>query len=214
MQLDFSRNPHIQHILVQLPGDGREKYYFVATYIPPKLSDESYCTYLENLFSTLEGMVSGKVYLFGDYNLPDITWVPCDNNEISGTFYSNGTSIASRHLENFISLLNASQFNHFRNCKGRILDLIISNDRCCVQVPSSILLPQDNYHPPLCATIPYKPILLLPRDKITRFNFHKADYDLINQELLTELKPIGLIYLVEKPPRSLFTLSMKLFYAQ
>lgn len=165
--IPYAVNPHIEHVLLQITGLCRQKYHIGATYIPPNSSEETYLTHFENLHTTLDELRSSKFHLYGDYNLPNIEWLSREN-DTSKALYCNGSSSICRHLGNFMSVLNAFQFNNFKNSKGRILDLIISNNDCHVYTPPSILLPIDSHHPPFCSSFSYTSELSFARAKICK----------------------------------------------
>lgn len=177
-------NSFIEHILVQIPGDGHEKHFISAAYIPPKTPDEIYIAHFGALQSVIGIQNNSKFYLFGDYNLPDIEWLSNVSDTTFGAQNCHGSTLVCRHIDNFMSLHNASQFNSLKNSMGRILDLIISNNNCTVHTPSSVLLPIDSYHPPFITMICYKSVFQnLRRAKTFKYNFYKADYDKINHDL-------------------------------
>ncbi|CAG4963417.1 unnamed protein product [Colias eurytheme] len=80
------------------------------------------------------------------------------------------------------------QHNNVLNSTNRILDLVISNNvpLCSVIESVSPLCNLDKYHPPLDIVVTNKIEAKLPYNRFAcKFNFFKADYESINNELST-----------------------------
>lgn len=160
---------HSENIFVQLLFSNHEKYLISAVYIPPKSSEDVYSSYFESVQYLIDKLHTSNIYLLGDYNQPDIDWIPMANNSITSLY--NSSSSICKHLDNFMSLLDASQYNNIFNSKNHLLDLLISNSDCIIYTPACPLLPPDNYHPPFCAIIKYKSkFQTLMQAKIIKYN--------------------------------------------
>ncbi|KAL5240439.1 hypothetical protein ACI65C_007849 [Semiaphis heraclei] len=117
-----------------------------STYLPPSSSlsvIESHLSTVENLITTLKAT---STIIFGDYNLPGITW-SSGNLGLSATGVLSPSS--SLIIDSF-SFLNFFQLNYTRNCSGNILDLVFSssNNPSVLKAPAALINP-DPYHPPL-----------------------------------------------------------------
>lgn len=172
-----STTKFMEHVLVELPSRDRTKRHLIsAVYIPPKSHNDD--------FDSLQQLVNNSnthenFYIFGDYNLQDAAWTSGPNGMIC-----NGTSTKFQILNNFLSMVNAKQYNYLQNHVAGILDLLISNSDCTVLKLSGSLLPVDNYHPPFIATVPLKTnCTSLNHRPVTKYNYFKADYKLINEDL-------------------------------
>lgn len=190
---------YIEQVAVEIPSGQKFKYHVVAAaYIPPKTPPFVYEKHFETLYEALCKPNVDLFYVAGDYNLPEATWhIPPTLNTPITSCLCVGSTASCDHLNNFMSLLSASQYNYTLNCKGKILDLLISNASCSVQPESPPLLPADIYHPPFVCniniTIKDPP---LDRQPLKKYNFYKANYENINDliqktdwhELLTHEK--------------------------
>lgn len=176
---------HIEHILIQLPCLGRGGNLVIAAlYIPPKTPENIYVEYFDLLQSLLGRTNPEHFYLLGDYNLPNIDWVTCTASTSQTALTCKGNSPICTHLGQLMSFLGAHQFNNARNVNGKILDLIISNDDCTTYSPTDYLLQLDNHHPPFCVFVSVSlPNNSMVRKTVKKFNYFKANYDNINQDL-------------------------------
>lgn len=174
---------YIEQVAVEIPSGHKLKHHVVAAaYIPPKTPPFVYEKHFESLYETLCNPNVDFFYVAGDYNLPEATWhMSATPNTVISSPLCSGSTASCDHLNNFMSLLSASQYNSTVNSKGKILDLLISNSPCCVQQESSPLLPADVYHPPFTCDITIK-IQNPPMDRqsLQKYNFYKADYKKIN----------------------------------
>lgn len=169
----------IEHVVVQLPAShpGR-RHVISAVYIPPRTHEHVYASHLDMLQNILNDPCTESFYLGGDYNLPDIEWLHSD-----GRMLAHSTNSINRCLFNFMSATNATQYNAVKNNLGRILDLFLSNVESQIQSGME-LLPPDPHHPPFSVFTSLETLFTpMKRHNSKRYNYHKANYDLINCEL-------------------------------
>lgn len=182
-----SLHTNIEQILVKLPSSTKGKFQIIAAvYLPPKTPECVYIEYFDLLQSVLEDTNIEHFYLLGDYNLPEVEWFSSTDGTSSSAQICRGNSPVCDHLSVFMSFLNAHQFNNIKKLSGKILDLVISNDDCTILSPTDYLLQLDNHHPPLCVMITlYLPHSAMERKTIKKYNYYRANYDKINDDLKT-----------------------------
>lgn len=177
---------NIDYVFLKFETSVHHEYSVVCgVYIPPNQNDNTY----ELLFNAFQyELTSGAVndfFIIGDFNLPHVEWDSNDKYAIMRDQLQSSSS-TYRLLSHFLSLLNAKQYNIFKNSKDRILDLFISNtDTCKCELPLSPLVQIDNYHPPFIAhtiflEVPQKPMIRCAEPK---YKFIEANYDVINSEI-------------------------------
>lgn len=179
----------IEHLLVEIPCVNRNKKYIIsAAYIPPRTPADVYENHFDLLQDSLNYSLVDNFYIIGDYNIPDIDWISTApgtyiHGQPSGLI-SVGSSCTHSVLANFMSSVNASQYNAIVNAKGKILDIVISNSPTTVYLQNNPFLPLDPYHPPFIVDVNAQHIMhAMKRRPPTKYNFYKADFDLINNKL-------------------------------
>lgn len=187
--LDISSRPTcIEHLAVGIPSkDNSSKMHVVsAAYIPPWATADVYTTHLDILQDMLIELFVENIFIIGDYNLPEIAWKDGQSIgalQVTSMSYS-GTSPICSHLAQLMSTLNAYQFNNIPNANGKILDLFISNTASTISHPIDSLLPIDTHHPPFVATAPLNiSTQALKRKPLSKYDFRKANYDVINEQI-------------------------------
>ncbi|KAL0818556.1 hypothetical protein ABMA28_008995 [Loxostege sticticalis] len=184
-----SQSKHFEHILVEIPSANNIKKHLIsAAYIPPRSSADVYEKHFDSLQECLINSLIDSFYIIGDYNIPDVIWSPyappsLDLNDDTKSTPLTGIGSTFTHslLLNSIALLNASQYNGVYNENGKILDLFISNQRTIIQPSSDPLVPPDPHHPPFSALVNIPSVSkAMARLPMAKYNFYKADYDLIN----------------------------------
>ncbi|CAB3258904.1 unnamed protein product [Arctia plantaginis] len=172
----------IDHVLIELK---MRNYCCIisATYLPPAMSPELYATHLNYLENLLQSPNVDSFIVVGDFNLPTLEWYESKTHlKPVITSDSNESNI---HMINFVSLLNCAQVNTFKNERGRILDLFLTNIHDCGTSLAAVpLVPIMPHHPPFYVLVPmcnrFKPLRALPKQ---RYNYRKADYSRINKEI-------------------------------
>lgn len=172
-------NSDVEQILVQIPAAQQHTRHIIGVaYIPPASRAEVYEQYLDMLQGLANSPNCSSYHFFGDYNLPGIDW-----EQIGNHASVRHTDSTGRILLNFINIINGIQYNYTKNSLGRVLDLIISNADPQM-IPCNILVNPDSLHPPFAILtqldMHFKPMACQP---VRRFNFYKANYDGITQDL-------------------------------
>lgn len=173
----------IEHVLVELSSADHGKRHIVsAAYIPPETSSNEYLTHFNLLQEILDDSCTDNFYVLGDYNITNANWIA---DGISHALNFTGTSVICSYLRYFMSTVNAKQYNHFFNCHNKILDLLITNSNCTIQRPCNDLVKPDSIHPPFLAFTTFSTESSLKRQQVAKFNYYKANYDSINEDLET-----------------------------
>lgn len=175
----------LELVLIQIPSSELTGCYLLgAVYIPDKSPIAVYNLYFEALNDILRENCISNLLLVGDYNIPDAHW---QHQADSTALVCMGTSSVCDGLRNFMTLHHSSQYNGIRNSNGRILDLCITNITDCfvTQPQDSISVPIDVHHPPFYITIPFSSnVSTMNRNQVKKPNFYKANYDLLNKQLM------------------------------
>lgn len=167
----------LEHLIVEVKLNHKSKIVLVVCYIPPSSLLSSYVSFinsLEWLQSTLP--TNHKILIMGDFNLPLVTF-SSDNN---GLHINGGTSERSDVLFDFFSENGFLQYNLIKNHVNSQLDLIFSNiTNTIVSGCHEELVPIDVYHPVLTISCEYETTPVSHRDKSYKYNFKRADFNLI-----------------------------------
>lgn len=115
----------------------------------------------------------------GDFNLSCIDW-HFENGHCKPLSYEGRMSI---ELINTMICSNLLQFNHIKNQYGRTLDLILSNNTEIECKRTSGIVNEDAYHPAIEYNIDSSRIHFMKLKRRNKFNFYKADYNLINSSI-------------------------------
>jgi len=150
-----------------------------SVYLPQLSPCSLYMKHCESIFDAITTFIDPLIYLFGDFNLPHVTW----NNDTSciSTDILSGASNTKRSSLDIIYLyfnpLNLTQRNFIVNNQNNVLDLIFTNDwRARVTHPAEYLLASDGYHPLLeiSSTLPRLGNPSPP--SFQKYNFRLANY--------------------------------------
>lgn len=146
-------------------------------YIPPRVTTDQVSAF----FDAFEDLIMDRgreCLIVGDFNV---------------TRYADSLSqsVSERNvcrLLRLCRLLGLQQFNFVRNSNGRILDLVLSNANCCVEIAEDVMVEQDVHHPALYVKFDgYKSPspLLCNRSRNTplAYNFRRADFVSLYQYL-------------------------------
>jgi hypothetical protein len=159
-------------------GNNFKKVAIGTVYIPPPVSPNTLNIFLENANNITQ--LVDEVVLLGDFNLPSLSWTRNDNYMHAGN-YNNSLGNA---LVDFMSINNMLQFNHLTNEDKRILDLVMSTViDVTISEPLCHLSKVDPKHPPFLITLPDCEAKYLRPNTQIEFNFFKADFDSISNEL-------------------------------
>ena len=177
----ISNKIDLSNLVTQLPAvdvvgcrmviNGKTIYLFVI-YIQPN-SPTDYFEVLFDFFSSFPLIQNEKVIFLGDFNIhfhvnPDIR---------------NPKLVL---LRDFLSFFDLQQFNKVQNDKNYVLDLILSNIECAVNVTDLPFVREDTPHPALVIVFNSLAIrdtvVNFPKNSNNRnYNFYKANYPLLYQ---------------------------------
>lgn len=163
------------------------KTYFNVKYIELRTSQGAYKAQFDKVVENLMSVeLDDTVVLCGDYNLGDtVSW---EYDSVDGSYgMSDLRSRTPRDLMDMMSLCNLNQLNLIRNVNLRTIDLFITNLQ-----PSSTrivrsndpLVREDGHHPALLVSMRLLKTKLMPDNRLSKVNFHKANYAKINDDLL------------------------------
>jgi len=148
-----------------------------AVYIPSAFNINVYDIHFNAIDVLLNNNCHSKFLIFGDYNLPNISW-----QTVNGSFAPSGAR--ARSLESnvlaHLSNLNLMQFNLIYNRSGSLLDLIFSNvfDINVIN-ENHTLLPMDSmYHPALSFELPVLSFKYLEYNE-QMYDFVNCDYNIV-----------------------------------
>lgn len=172
-----------ESLCVKVPAHtlSSDKDLFIAVvYTPPDLLDLStrFTNLKNNITKLLDIFPDSNYLLVGDFNLPCIKW-----DSYGFTILRQGSTDLQTCAEDFLDhlhFLGLIQYNSVINTKNKILDLCFSDLPLEITRSQQTLIKEDNYHPSLSVNILDLNCKSF-KEKITkRLNFHKADYDAIN----------------------------------
>lgn len=115
-----------------------------------------------------------RVLIVGDFNVPSF----CETDNCDGK---------KKVLANFLEFANLSQYSNVKNLNLRTLDLVCSNVYCEVLPDVHSVVTVDSHHPPITVTLAdvlKEHINLLPNFNYKPYNFRKANYLLLYEQLL------------------------------
>lgn len=143
------------------------------------LFDNFYAKVMENIMKI---DVDDIVLIIGDFNTREIEWLRSADGSIVPRNILSEKAIA---LDSVLNCGSLTQHNLIKNKDDKILDLVLASKNIGninVAKSSQYLVSIDGYHPPLQIEADLK--LNFLRDNITKkFNFRKANYVLINNEI-------------------------------
>lgn len=173
-----TKNVEIEQLFVMI-NTGKNRILLGNVYIPPKSDISIYTKHFEDIEILQLKYPKVKIIITGDYNLPNIIW---NQNFMELTGIENaGLSTINKEVISMSNFINLTQLNKIENCNNKILDLVFSSDTSVTVVKSSeIILPVDNYHPPLNISVSLNKIPNLQCKK-SLHNFNKADFNHINE---------------------------------
>ncbi len=156
-----------------------ENLILCAIYLPPNSSPEVYNEHCSFLESISQEYADTRICVIGDFNLPNISWVP--NEDCVGLSPVCSNDLREQMVSDYYMLCGFNQFNSCPNSIGSILDLVFCNFDTVTVNTTDPLLPCDVYHPALGISIlnleSSPNCCNSPTDSL---NFRKADYGDIN----------------------------------
>lgn len=170
-------------IWINIKDNSSQSPVFInVVYIPPNSRYEIYERYFDHLSEIVcNAEPNAKFIILGDFNMGgSISWQI--NNNFECEIFSHEGNIATEFV-NTLSLTDFKQFNHFRNNLGRILDYALSNISGLIIDSTTPISTVDPQHPPFSVSLSSFDIKYITPQKSNKFNYFKANYSLINQEL-------------------------------
>ena len=159
--------------------------FIVCLYIPPASNLNIVQRYIDAVcfIESLMGS-SDKIFIFGDFNQPGITWIPADH-DCASLIPANASNLAEIELIDSLHSLGLIQLNPVCNHQNRILDLIFSNmsDDCYVTKSISALVPEDAFHPSLNLFCNIDDCNINNGINHFRYDFKRANFSLICEKL-------------------------------
>lgn len=155
--------------------------YICCSYVPPNSDAVTYTAHAELISGMVNKMrTSDTCAIFGDFNLPGISWHESDDSNCL---------CPSRSCEflDCMLCLPVLQVNYVKNANERLLDLIFVDPLCDVSVTRTtpFTLPEDSHHPTLELTLRfscYESTSSTVRP-LPFFNFRSANYEGLSYEL-------------------------------
>ncbi|CAH2084216.1 unnamed protein product [Euphydryas editha] len=156
------------------------KIAICVVYLPPPVKIETLNKFLESVDNVINHVED--IIVLGDFNMGFINWKVNDN--FLHTTPSNCTSTLGYSLIDFLCINRMHQYNCIKNCNDKVLDLVFSNlSNISVRKPLDLLSRLDPFHPNLLIVICNTHVPCLQSKCHPRYNYFKADYELIVNEL-------------------------------
>lgn len=156
-----------------------------SLYIPPQSSISLYAAHLTLINKVINSPDNeSTIFLFGDFNLPNIKWQKSDDDD---NFYIpiNNLSVVEKLVIDKCIDLGLHQMNFHKNDNNRILDLIWSNDPEQISCNLCIdnILKNEIHHKAIIIT--YSSNVCISEDNKIEyyFDFMNANYTEINNQL-------------------------------
>jgi hypothetical protein len=117
---------------------------------------------------------TNNIIILGDFNI--LQFIQKDN------YNCNLVTVINRSSQ----YLSLKQFSDVKNLSHRLLDLVFSSLECVVIHDSTPFVNEDLYHPALSISVCLSTydINFVPSNTAKTYNFKRANYDLLYQELL------------------------------
>lgn len=176
----------IEHTCVKIRSTANSNIYIYVAYLPPPPPNELFARHLAAISSIPVGQ-SDTIFILGDFNIPHADWILSNGAESyhiddEDEFYSMiPTNVMPSFALEFlheIFALGCIQINSIFNDRGRLLDLVFTNDFSNIEVSTapSPLSNIDESHPPLLLTCENQLESKTNAATIQRRNFHRADF--------------------------------------
>lgn len=172
----------IDNVIISIPNTGTNQQHIISTsYVINSSSKLTYESHFNEIANILNDPKTDTYVLLGDFNIPTANWTLNDDSDL----LLSGSSPICSVLSSFMIVCEAKQFNFIKNHNDRTLDLLLSNINCTVSPVNIPLLPVDPHHPPFSVVVPMDIRLgsLMRLNSRFKYNYHKANYDLINSEI-------------------------------
>lgn len=162
------------------------KLYIATVYIPPSapaLAYETVCNAIDHLSNLLQP--SDDIIVFGDFNLPQVSWHFSDNDDC----LAPSCSSSAQHVTNFLDSMHSAglvQLSAVTNSSGKNLDLVFASNpnETSISRCSSPLVAESTHHPALHAIVNFFSHSV-PSNLgfCNQFNFKQADFSILSSEI-------------------------------
>lgn len=168
------------NVWIKINTTSSKKILVNCIYISPSTKFDTFNVYLKQLLDIINVREpNAHIIVMGDFNRSNIEWY-WDGN---GCYAINPDGRYANELVDTLVATNLTQINFVKNEYNRILDLVITNMSNIGIKRGNAIVGADKYHPPLIFYVDPKEICLMRGVKTPKFNFFRADYTSINQEL-------------------------------
>ena len=156
---------------------GQEKFVFCTVYRVGTLGEINHRSIVESLRSFYSGRTHRNIFIVGDLNLNSVTWPLSDAN-------NSANRLDKMFLDSFFELGLEQLINDPTHVKGRVLDLLLTNNSSLVRnskvLNNEVICKSDHY--PITFSIACKVNRLKP-PKRKIYNFKKANWDQLNRDI-------------------------------
>ncbi|XP_055604965.1 uncharacterized protein LOC129753190 [Uranotaenia lowii] len=147
-----------------------ESYMDLASEIRDKIRYRDYCL------------------LFGDFNQPNLNWVPHSNGDSYPDLGTSSLSASSSLMIDRMAMMNLKQINSAKNSNNRTLDLLFVNDaashHCVVGSAPEALTPIDAHHPVITVDLTFDLAIEFCDPTLEQsLNLKKIDFAALNAAL-------------------------------
>ena len=152
-----------------------------CVYLPPNDAYALSC-FLNSLYNIISTNPDEILLIFGDFNLPEISWTRSfDARFIVGS----SSSARSNDVLDCFSFCGLTQFCNLLNASANVLDYVLSNARDSVDIVASNfrLVLEDASHPPIEAIFAGARAGVRASHYVSRRDFRSADYESLNRDL-------------------------------
>ena len=144
----------IEQVFVKV-GSAATSLIIGCVYLPPRSPAAKYQSFSDSVDRLAEEH-QRNLYLFGDFNLPSVSWCRedyCSVVEVDPHALRQEAESAEI-LSDLCAFHNLYQNNDVVNNRGNLLDLVLANDvKAAVFLADDPLVRVDEYHPPLLVNI-------------------------------------------------------------
>ena len=154
-----------------------KKFIFSTIYRVLNLGEENHNSIVNTIKSYYKVRNPRKIIIAGDLNLNEVLWPLSENN-------FTGNTTQKLFIDSFHELGLTQSINQATHCKGRTLDLLLTNNDCLLSkievLSKDSVVKSDHFPVTFCVDVnfKYRPV---PKRKI--YNFKKANWDRLNLEL-------------------------------
>jgi len=159
-----------------------KKFIIGVHYIPPNSDLNTYQSHIEIIGSLIEKFDDTyQILVFGDFNLPDISWVPHSNYLLPIA----SLSVVGSNFVDAMASFDLKQINNIFNIRNRLLDLIFATGNFFelnffIEECSDCLVKNDEHHKSILLDINVSVKEFLKPLESVCFDFKRGDYCSLN----------------------------------